>query len=700
MNLKLKEKIKESLSAVLPITGIVLMLSIFLVPMELGSIVMFLTGAVMLIVGMGFFQLGAEMAMTPIGEGVGVQISKMKKLITVLLTGFVMGVIITVSEPDLQVLAGQVPSVPNAVLIMTVAIGVGLFLALAIVRIRYKISLPLLLIICYAALILISLFVPKEFLAVAFDSGGVTTGPMTVPFIMAMGVGLASVRSDKNAASDSFGLVALSSVGPILAVLILGCFYKPTEAAYTLTDVATVVTTQDVARVFAQGLPLYAKEVLVSLLPIIAVFLIFQMMTRRYQKRQIKRIAVGFAYTYIGLVLFLCGANVGFAPLGSYLGKELTGVSFRWILIPIGMLIGYYIVKAEPAIQVLNHQVETVTNGAISVKMMNRCMSIGVAVSVGLAMLRVLTGISIQWFVIPGYLIALVLSRFVPDIFIGIAFDSGGVASGPMTSTFLLPLSIGVCEALGGNLMTDAFGVVALVALTPLIAIQLMGLVYKLKTEKRTSTGTAEIADAEMFKKGALPLQYRFNAEGTASSEIMDMLGLGSIDKSVLISMIPKELSDVLMDKLRSELQLNMANSGIAFTIPLNGANNLILRILAQNTGKEVLNIGGKEENSMSETKYSLVAAIVNRGFSGDVMETVRGAGAKGGTVIHSRRIGNEDVTNFWGLSVQDEKEIVLILTESANKVALMKCIGESCGMHSEAQGIVMSMPIDSVAGI
>lgn len=389
MNLKLKEKIKESLSAVLPITGIVLMLSIFLVPMELGSIVMFLTGAVMLIVGMGFFQLGAEMAMTPIGEGVGVQISKMKKLITVLLTGFVMGVIITVSEPDLQVLAGQVPSVPNAVLIMTVAIGVGLFLALAIVRIRYKISLPLLLIICYAALILISLFVPKEFLAVAFDSGGVTTGPMTVPFIMAMGVGLASVRSDKNAASDSFGLVALSSVGPILAVLILGCFYKPTEAAYTLTDVATVVTTQDVARVFAQGLPLYAKEVLVSLLPIIAVFLIFQMMTRRYQKRQIKRIAVGFAYTYIGLVL----------------------------------------------------------------------------------------------------------SRFVPDIFIGIAFDSGGVASGPMTSTFLLPLSIGVCEALGGNLMTDAFGVVALVALTPLIAIQLMGLVYKLKTEKRTSTGTAEIAD-------------------------------------------------------------------------------------------------------------------------------------------------------------------------------------------------------------
>ena len=495
MNVKLKEKIRESLSAVLPITGIVLMLSIFLIPMELGSVVMFLTGALMLIVGMGFFQLGAEMAMTPLGEGVGVQISKMKKLLTVLLTGFLMGVIITVSEPDLQVLAGQVPSVPNMVLIMTVAVGVGLFLALAIVRIRYKISLSMLLIVCYLALILVSMFVPKEFLAVAFDSGGVTTGPMTVPFIMAMGVGLASVRSDKNAANDSFGLVALSSVGPILAVLILGCFFKPTEAAYTLTDVATVVTTQDVARVFAQGLPLYAREVLLSLVPILWVFLIFQWLTHRYHGLQIKRIIIGFGYTYIGLVLFLCGANVGFAPVGAYLGKELAGLSFRWILVPIGALIGYYIVKAEPAIQVLNHQVEAVTNGAISVKMMNRCMQIGVAASVGLAMLRVLTGISIQWFVIPGYIIALVLSRLVPDIFIGIAFDSGGVASGPMTSTFLLPLSIGVCEALGGNLMTDAFGVVALVALTPLIAIQLMGLVYKLKTAKRTQTVPAAIAD-------------------------------------------------------------------------------------------------------------------------------------------------------------------------------------------------------------
>lgn len=482
LNPKLREKTLESLSAVLPITGIVLLISIFLVPMELGSLVMFVVGAIMLILGMGFFQLGAEMAMTPIGEGIGVQISRTRRILLILLIGFVMGALITISEPDLQVLAGQVPSVPNRVLILTVAVGVGIFLALAIIRIKFQIDLSKMLIVLYLLLIAVSFFVPGDFLAVAFDSGGVTTGPMTVPFIMAMGIGLASRRTDKNSSSDSFGLVALSSVGPILAVLILGCFYKPTEAVYSLGEVAAVATTRDVVRVFGISLPAYAREVMISLLPIAAVFVVFQLITRRYHRRQLKRIAVGLIYTYIGLVLFLCGVNVGFAPVGSFLGQELASLFFKWILVPIGMLIGYYIVKAEPAIQVLNHQVENVTDGAVSVKAMNRCMSLGVAISVGLAMMRVLTGLPIQWILIPGYLIALVLSRFVPKIFVGIAFDSGGVASGPMTSTFLLPLSIGTCQALGGNLMTDAFGVVALVALTPLIAIQIMGIVYQVKT--------------------------------------------------------------------------------------------------------------------------------------------------------------------------------------------------------------------------
>ena len=484
MNPKLKEKILESLSAVLPITGIVLLLSILLVPVEIGEMVMFLTGAILLVVGMGFFQLGAEMAMTPLGEGIGAQMSKMRHLALILLIGFFMGVLITVSEPDLQVLAEQVPAVPNWVLILTVAAGVGIFLAAAIFRILFQVRLSTILIVLYVLLIGISHFIPADFLAVAFDSGGVTTGPMTVPFIMAMGVGIASVRGDKNASDDSFGLVALSSIGPVLAVLILGCFYHPEGTSYTAAEIAAVHTTRDVVREFLFRMPVYIKDVWISVLPIAAVFIVFQVLTRRYQRRQARKVAIGFVYTYIGLVLFLCGVNVGFAPVGAFLGSELASAGWKWFLVPIGMLIGYYIVKAEPAIQVLNHQVEDVTNSAVSARAMNRCLSVGVSVSVGLAMLRVLTGVSIEWILIPGYLAALILSRIVPPIFVGIAFDSGGVASGPMTTTFLLPLSLGACEAVGGNIMTDAFGVVALVALTPLIAVQIMGIWYQYKLSK------------------------------------------------------------------------------------------------------------------------------------------------------------------------------------------------------------------------
>lgn len=493
MNQKLKEKILESLSAVLPITGIVLLLSIILVPVELGTMVMFITGAIMLVVGMGFFQLGAEMSMTPLGEGIGVQISKTRKIFLILLIGLSMGMIITISEPDLQVLAQQVPSVPNYILILTVAVGVGIFLALAITRILFQINLPALLIIFYILLIGASFLVSKDFLAVAFDSGGVTTGPMTVPFIMAMGVGLASVRGDKNASNDSFGLVALSSIGPIIAVLILGCFENPTEAAYSASEIADVVTTRDVVWEFLRNVPPYIEDVFISLLPVAVVFAIFQFLTRRYHQRHVKRILVGFAYTYIGLVLFLSGVNVGFAPVGSSIGNDIASASWKWLLVPIGMLIGYYIVKAEPAIQVLNHQVEDVTNGAVSAKAMNRCLSIGVSVSVGLAMLRVLTALPIYWIVIPGYILALLLSLMVPKMFVGIAFDSGGVASGPMTTTFLIPLSIGACEAVGGNVMTDAFGVVALVALTPLIAVQIMGMLYQFKLKTADEAEIVEL---------------------------------------------------------------------------------------------------------------------------------------------------------------------------------------------------------------
>jgi len=486
MNPKLKEKILESLSAVLPITGIVLLLSIFLVPLETGAIVMFFVGALLLIIGMGMFQLGAEMAMSPLGEGIGVQISKLKHLFFIALISLLMGVLITMAEPDLQVLSDQVPAVPNSTLIFTVALGVGLFLALAVLRILLKINLAYLLTGLYLILILLSFFVPKDFLAVAFDSGGVTTGPITVPFIMAMGVGLSSVRADKDAANDSFGLVALSSVGPILSVLLLGYFFNPQDAAYSKTIVPDVTTMQDVMIVFAKQFPRYIREVLISIIPLAAMFLVFQLISRRYQHRQRLRIAVGFGYTYAGLVLFLCGVNVGFAPVGSLIGHDLAGTNQKWLLVPIGMLIGYYIVKAEPAVYVLMKQVEELTDGAISGSALQLSLSVGVAVSIGLAMTRVLTGMSVMCYLIPGYGVAIVLSFFVPKIFTAIAFDSGGVASGPMTATFLLPFALGACQAVGGNLVRDAFGVVAMVAMTPLITIQTLGLASELRKHARS----------------------------------------------------------------------------------------------------------------------------------------------------------------------------------------------------------------------
>ena len=492
INEKLKEKVRESLSSVLPITLIVLVISITLVPMEVGTLALFLTGAVLLIIGMGLFQLGAEMAMTPLGQGVGGRLMKGIRLPAALAVAFLMGAIITIAEPDLQVLANQVASIPNPVLIWTVAVGVGVFLVIAFLRILFHINLSQMLLVCYIGLFVLSFFSPDSFTSVAFDSGGVTTGPMTVPFIMALGVGLSAARSDRDSAEDSFGLVALCSIGPILMVLLLGIFYHPEDAVYTATVVPAVVTTQDVVLQFAHALPEYTKEVLSSLLPVAGIWIVFQLVTHSYRRRQMLRMAVGFVYTIVGLVLFLTGVNVGFAPVGSLLGEGLGASAYKWVLVPIGVLIGYYIVKAEPAVQVLNEQVEDLTGGTISRRMMNTALSVGVACAVALSMVRVLTGLNIYWLLIPGYALALILSRMVPQVFVGIAFDSGGVASGPMTSTFLLPLAMGACTAVGGNVVTDAFGVVAMVAMAPLIAIQIMGLIY-VRRSKQAEQATADL---------------------------------------------------------------------------------------------------------------------------------------------------------------------------------------------------------------
>lgn len=502
-NPKLQAKLKEAVVAVVPIIIIVLILSFSIAPLTPSVILSFLMGAVMVIIGMMFFTLGAEMSMTPMGERVGARMTKSKNILLIIGLGFLLGVMITISEPDLQVLASQVPSIPNMTLILAVALGVGIFLVFALLRILFRISLSKMLVVFYLIVFVLAFLVPADFRAVAFDSGGVTTGPMTVPFIMALGIGIAAIRNDKSAADDSFGLVALCSVGPILAVLVLGMIFHPTESSYSATQIPQVEDTVELWHMFAHELPHYMGEIAISLLPIVVFFAIFQLVALRLNKRNLGKIIVGLVYTYIGLVLFLAGANVGFMPAGNYLGSVLADGPFRYLLVPLGALIGFFIVKAEPAVYVLNHQVEEITDGRISARAMGMALSLGVAASVALAMIRVLTGIPILYFLIPGYAVAIILSFKVPKIFTAIAFDSGGVASGPMTATFLLPLAQGACLAVGGNLVADAFGVVAMVAMTPLITIQIMGAVQMRKQKKPS---VAEFALADMADDAIIEL--------------------------------------------------------------------------------------------------------------------------------------------------------------------------------------------------
>ncbi|MEG1710355.1 MAG: DUF1538 family protein, partial [Clostridia bacterium] len=375
------EKLKESLSSVLPITIIVFVLCFFIVPIPNSALMAFIIGACMLVIGMGLFTLGADMSLTPIGESIGASVIKSKKLWIIVVLGFIMGAIVTISEPDLQVLATQIQEIPYTTMIYTVAIGVGLFLVIALLRIFFHINLSHILIGFYFITFILAIFVPKEFLSVAFDSGGVTTGPMTVPFIMALGVGVSSTRVDKNADNDSFGLVSLCSVGPIIAVLILGLLFKPSSSSYKPITMPDIATSTELWKTFTTALPTYFKEMGMALLPIVIFFLIYQIFKLKMKFQPLMRIVIGIIYTYLGLVLFMTGVNVGFMPVGNYLGAQLAAMPNNWIIVPIGMLIGYFIVVAEPAVHVLNNTVFEITSGAVPKKAMSISLSIGVAFS-------------------------------------------------------------------------------------------------------------------------------------------------------------------------------------------------------------------------------------------------------------------------------------------------------------------------------
>ena len=475
---ELWSKICEALLSALPITAIVYVLALTpLFDLNGTELVTFSVGAVLLVVGIGMFNRGADLAMTPMGSHVGAGLSRQRKLGLLLLVCFVLGMLITIAEPDLQVLATQVSAVMNGtVLVWAVGIGVGSFLMVAIARIVFRKTLSNILMLFYMLLFALALMLAvngnMSLLPLAFDSGGVTTGPITVPFIMALGVGISSVLGDKHSQENSFGLVALCSIGPILAVLLLGVFSRG-GMAYEVPD---YTVSRDIVGAFLHTMGHTAKEVAIALGMIVVFFLVCQIIFLKLPKRRLKKIAVGVSFTYLGLVLFLTGVNVGFMPIGYKLGLQLAQGS-RWFLIGFGLVTGVLVVLAEPAIHVLNKQVEDVTSGFVTRKAMICGLCVGVGASIALSMVRIVFDFSLVYYIIPGYFLSLALSLFVPPVYTAIAFDSGGVASGPMTSGFILPLAIGACVGLQGAdaVLRDAFGVVALVAMTPLITIQLLG---------------------------------------------------------------------------------------------------------------------------------------------------------------------------------------------------------------------------------
>ncbi len=495
-------KLKESLISVLPVAVIVMIL-LPILGFTAQEMIVFAVSAVFLVLGIGLFNLGADLAMTPMGSHVGSGLTKSKKLKILLSVCFVMGVLITIAEPDLSVLAGQVESIinPSMLLIVTVGVGVGLFLVVAVAKIVFHLNLSMLLMFFYLMLFAVCSIMAQNgkfsFIPLSFDSGGVTTGPITVPFIMALGVGISTTVGGKNANENSFGLIALCSIGPMIAVMILTLFSSgDTGMMNGLDDYATVAESlSEFGHIVLNNI----KNVAIALGLVVVFFFVLQFIMLKLPKTKLIQIGIGIGYTFLGLVIFLVAVEVGFMPIGFKLGEKIAEFN-ETLLVVFGLVIGMVVVLAEPAVHVLNKQVENITGGGVKKLEMLIALSIAVGISIGLSTLRMILGFSVLYYLIPGYLISLGLSFFVPKIYTAIAFDSGGVASGPLTSSFILPLVIGACVALGGDtnaILENAFGVVAMVAMTPLIMIQVLGFKAVMLSKVRTKLTMKRILAAD-----------------------------------------------------------------------------------------------------------------------------------------------------------------------------------------------------------
>lgn len=486
----LLDKLKDILMAVLPITLIVAILHFTLVPMGSLYFSRFLLGAFFVVIGLSIFLLGVDLSISRIGALIGQQLAKSNNIIIVSVVGLVLGFFISIAEPDLHILANQIEQVTggsilkNSILI-TVSLGIALLLALGLFRILYQMKLKNFLLITYTVIFGLAIFSSQEFLAMAFDASGATTGAMAVPFVMAMALGVASLNKDRSSAEeDSFGLVGIISAGAIIGVLVLGLFSKNGTLSGSLPVVE--VGNESLLTPFFNFLPQVSWEIFLVLAPLVLIFAVGNHFYFKVLKRRKRQIYIGSLYTFIGLVIFLVGVNAGFMEAGRIVGSSIQDLGKPWLTVLVGFILGLVVILAEPAVYVLTNQVEEVTSGHLSRKVVLTTLSIGVAFAVSLSIVRILVpALSLWHFLLPGYLISMILTRYVPSLFIGIAFDSGGVASGPMTATFIFAFAQGVSsQAATADVLIDGFGIIAMVAMAPLISLQILGVIYKLKSKK------------------------------------------------------------------------------------------------------------------------------------------------------------------------------------------------------------------------
>ena len=473
-----KKNFKSSCVTILPITVIVLFIIMF-TPIDINISVSFILSSLLLIFGLSLFTFGAEISMELIGKKIGKDLVRSKKVWLILIVGFIIGTIVTVAEPDLLVLAEQLTSIPSWLLILTISIGVGLCVLLASARSLFGWNLNIMLIIGFIIIFILMFFVPEDFISVAFDSGGVTTGTMSIPFILTLGMGLVASRIDKKAKEESFGLVALASTGPIIMVMILGLFMNYESG---MTFDSSIYTNYSINNYLVQLVSCF-KDVILSIFPILVVFFIYQRLTKRVKKKEFRKIIFGTCITIIGLTIFLVASNVGFLNMGYYIGNYFSSIGYKEILIPIIMILAFFISIAEPAVVILLDQVEEFTAGGISNNLLKVALAIGVSLAAGLSLHRAFTGTSFMIYEFIVYGIALLLTFFIPKVFTAIAFDAGGATGGSLTTTFLLPIAIGSCVALGGNVYTDAFGLASFVSLVPIITVEIVGLIYDVKSK-------------------------------------------------------------------------------------------------------------------------------------------------------------------------------------------------------------------------